>query len=437
MRPLSRIVSIVLALLFASGGSASAASEEGSNTYYGTGAGAADSTGDYNTFLGFMAGSKNSLGFSNTFIGNFSGFGTTTGWQNTFLGDSAGVRNITGNGNTFVGTNAGFFNTTGSSNTFMGQHSGINNTTGSFNTFYGNFSGYNHLTGSHNNYLGYASGYSNRTGVGNIYLGGYAGYNNTSGSANTYLGFSAGLNNVSGGSNIFLGNYAGYFETGSNMLYIDNSATSMPLIHGDLHANRLTINGSMNVTGSLTKGSGSFVQPHATDPTKEIVYAFFEGPEHAVFLRGKAKLLGGKTVIETPEHFRMVAGDDEDITVQFTPRSIDTFGLAAVKVSREKIEVRELKQGTGSFEFDYFITAKRRGFEAHQPMQPNTHFTADNKGAEDFEAGYTDSGDLTINAMRRLLISNGILSEEGKLNRQLAAKLGWNVKDTEMAAGKR
>jgi hypothetical protein len=185
----------------------------------------------------------------------------------------------------------------------------------------------------------------------------------------------------------------------------------------------------MNVTGSLTKGSGSFVQPHPSDPAKDVVYAFFEGPEHAVFLRGKARIVGGRAIIEIPDHFRAVAGRDEDITVQLTPRYADTFGLAAIRVTKGRIDVRELKGGTNTYELDYFITAKRGGFEGHEPIQPNTHFTADMKTPADFETTYERTDDLTINAMRNLLMSNGILTKQGKLNGETAARLGWKVKD--------
>jgi hypothetical protein len=190
--------------------------------------------------------------------------------------------------------------------------------------------------------------------------------------------------------------------------------------------------GNFFISGNLTKGSGSFVQPHPTEPTKELVYAFFEGPEHAIFLRGTAKLTGGKAAIETPEYFRVVAGD-KGITVQFTPRYVDTFGLAAVEVTREKILVQELKGGTNTYEFDYFITAKRAGFEKHEPIQPNKHFKADNVSKEMFERRYAKADDMTIAVMRNLLISNGILTEDGKLNMEMARRLGWTLKETETA----
>ncbi|OOP56506.1 MAG: hypothetical protein AYP45_08870 [Candidatus Brocadia carolinensis] len=97
-------------------------------------------------------------------------------------------------------------------------------------------------------------------------------------------------------------------------------------------------------------------------------------------------------------------------------------------MTKNKIEVRELKAGTSTYEFDYFITAKRAGFERHEPIQPNTHFTANMMTKGDFEDAYAKTDDVTMNAMRTLLISNGILTREGKLNTETARKLGWNVK---------
>jgi len=190
--------------------------------------------------------------------------------------------------------------------------------------------------------------------------------------------------------------------------------------------------GNVYIGGNLAKTTGSFVQPDAKDPSKEIVYAFFEGPEHAVFLRGTAKLIDGAAVIDTPEHFRTVAGE-EGITVQFTPRSAKSKGLAAVAVTREKIRIEELMGGTGTYDFDYFITAKRAGFEKHEPVQPNKHFTADKTGREEFESRFARTDDMAVAAIRAMLVSNGILTPEGRLNPETAEKLGWKLKDTNLA----
>ncbi len=263
----------------------------------------------------------------------------------------------------------------------------------------------------------------------------------TNGSGNAVYGYTSGggsaIRGITDGSG-----YSGYFNGGQGVyvggnLEVANSLEVTGVIFGS--SGKLTAGGSLdvaidlNVGGNLTKGSGSFVQPYKKDPSKEVVYAFFEGPEHAVFLRGRAKLIDGRAVIETPEYFRDVAGSDDDITVQFTPRSEESSGLAAVKVTKYEIQVKELMKGKGSYEFDYFITAKREGFEAHEPIQPNTHFSAENQTREDFERRYANTASMTTNAMRNMLIANGILTKDGKLNMEVAAKLGWTIKESDPA----
>jgi hypothetical protein len=192
-------------------------------------------------------------------------------------------------------------------------------------------------------------------------------------------------------------------------------------------------NGSVHVMGDLTvDGNKHFIQPHTKDPTKEIVYVAAEGPEAMVFFRGTAALKNGMAVINLPEYFSMVASK-EGVMVQFTPRSMKSKGLAAVIVTNERIVVRELLKGKGKYEFDYFVTAKRAGFERHQPIAANTHFKPGvNETAKAFENRY--EGDTeSIKALRAMLIANGILTPEGKLNRELALKLGWEVKEEDLA----
>lgn len=186
--------------------------------------------------------------------------------------------------------------------------------------------------------------------------------------------------------------------------------------------------GSVFINGDLSKASGSFVQPHAKDPSKEIKYAFFEGPEHAVFLRGTARLSNGMAVITLPEHFSVVAAQ-EGIEVQVTPYSADTYGLAVIERSRERIVVKELKGGCGNFEFSYYVTGIRQGFEAHEPVVANTHFKPrSDETAENFTARFSKD-DMATRALRSMLISNGILTVDGKLNMAMTRSLGWRFAD--------
>jgi len=53
------------------------------------------------------------------------------------------------------------------------------------------------------------------------------------------------------------------------------------------------------------------------------------------------------------------------------------------------------------------------------------------KTAADFEEAYARTDDLTVKAIRDLLVSNGTLTKEGRLNKEMAAKPGWTVRDVE------
>jgi hypothetical protein len=56
------------------------------------------------------------------------------------------------------------------------------------------------------------------------------------------------LHNKSG--NVFLGYLAGFYETGDNKLYVENSGSSTPLIWGDFTNDILRINGTLDVNNA-------------------------------------------------------------------------------------------------------------------------------------------------------------------------------------------
>jgi hypothetical protein len=188
------------------------------------------SSGYSNTIVGFGAG-FNTTGTGQTFVGSFAGGSSPSGSNNTFLGHWAGTSNTTGVDNTFVGFNAGSDNDEGFWNTFLGFGAGSDNTTADYNTF-----------------LGMNAGRYNTTGYSNTFVGTQTGISNTEGWQNTFVGRSAGYNNLTGSGNIFIGYQAGYNETGSNKLYIDNSLTSTPLVHGQFDSDIVTINGNLGIS---------------------------------------------------------------------------------------------------------------------------------------------------------------------------------------------
>lgn len=216
-----------------------------SNTFVGYQTGR-NNTNSANTFVGYQAGYNNN-GDNNLFIGYQAGVGNTSGFHNTFIGFQSGLFNTTGYRNTFIGYSAGLYNT-GYENTFIGVATGAYNT-GNLNTFIGFLAGSGNTSGQQNTFLGYQSGRFNTTGSYNMFIGHQACRNNTTGGYNTILGYQAGYTNTTGSSNVFIGYQAGYDETGSNKLYISNSNTSNPLIHGDFSVGKLTINNIINING--------------------------------------------------------------------------------------------------------------------------------------------------------------------------------------------
>jgi hypothetical protein len=214
--------------------------------------------------------------------------------------------------------------------------------------------------------------------------------------------------------------------TGSNIGVSGGTASSQG--HAGVFAGDVSVFGDFNATGAK-----AFIQPHPENPSKEIVYIAIEAPEAMIMYRGVARLESGKATIELPDYFRMVA-HEQWIGVQVTPRSLSSKGLAAYEVSRQQVKIGELMEGTGSYEFDYIITGRRAGFETHEPIQANKHFTADGLSQADFEKRH--SGDNSKNkAVRNILIKNGTLNPDGKLNTETTKRQQWTL--DESGTGKR
>jgi hypothetical protein len=113
--------------------------------------------------------------------------------------------------------------------------------------------------------------------------------------------------------------------------------------------------------------------PHVSD--EEIWYACVEGAEAAVYVRGTARLTKGRGTVFFPDHFQIVAAP-EGMTVQLTPLDASSKGLTVVAKSASAIEVRELRQGTGTYDFDWEVKSVRKGHENFQVVRSKPDKTA-------------------------------------------------------------
>lgn len=123
-----------------------------------------------------------------------------------------------------------------------------------------------------------------------------------------------------------------------------------------------------NGEGVVAGDRKSFREINPDDPETDIWYVSIEGPEAAMYVRGTACLVNGRAVIDLPQHFRSLASEN-GMTVQLTPLSIDSKGLAVVQKSLNGVVVGELGNGQGNYDFDWEVKAVRRKHENYEPVK--------------------------------------------------------------------
>ncbi|MEE9442814.1 MAG: hypothetical protein V3V99_09120 [candidate division Zixibacteria bacterium] len=130
---------------------------------------------------------------------------------------------------------------------------------------------------------------------------------------------------------------------------------------------RLFVNG--DGFGEIEAQVKGFRVANPDQPGTDIRYACPEGPEAAAYVRGTGHLENGIAKVTLPEHFGAVAVS-EGITIQLTPLSAESRGLAVVEKSPDRFVVRELSNGEGTYDFDFIVMAVRKGHEDYQVIRP-------------------------------------------------------------------
>ncbi len=78
---------------------------------------------------------------------------------------------------------------------------------------------------------------------------------------------------------------------------------------GGTFADDVTVSGDFTITGSLSKGSGSFKIDHPIKPdTHHLVHSFIEGPQADNIYRGRVTLVDGAATVNLDESGRMTEG---------------------------------------------------------------------------------------------------------------------------------
>lgn len=196
-------------------------------------------TGYANTAVGANAMIDNTTGYRNAAFGVDALFGNSTGCRNTAAGVHAMNDNVSNSdcaafgyaaayksradGNSAFGSTALTNCTTGAANTAVGYCAARDISTGGNVTAVGSQT-LLQSNGTSSTGVGAAALYSHLTGNFNTAVGAQTLTANTSGANNTVVGALGLGTNATGSNNVALGAFAGYFETGSNKLFIDNQA---------------------------------------------------------------------------------------------------------------------------------------------------------------------------------------------------------------------
>lgn len=253
------------------------------NVYVGKETGDSILTGNDNTGIGYYAFGFSKKGFQNTAVGshtlirNSGNYNTAIGshslsnknkgWHNVALGHTALQSLDSANYNIALGNHALRYHTTGDNNIAIGHEASSRDSFGVSNISIGRYSMYdnkgdrsiaigeNSLSNNQaddNLAIGNESLTDNTTGSSNLAIGYFSLNQNTSGSNNMAIGEGALENNVVGNNNLAIGKNAGHNEMGSNKLYIENSASSTPLIWGDFANDSIKIYGSLSIKDEYT-----------------------------------------------------------------------------------------------------------------------------------------------------------------------------------------
>lgn len=141
-------------------------------------------------------------------------------------------------------------------------------------------------------------------------------------------------------------------------------------------------NGDSRIAFSINssdQGVKNFVAAHPEDPTKQIWYASLEGPEAAAYERGSNQLVKGEATVQFSDHYRLIA-NTSTMTVQLTPLSAESKGIAVVEMTENGFKVKELNQGTGSYDFHWRVECVRRGCEDFRVIRDKSEdFVPDEK----------------------------------------------------------
>ena len=106
----------------------------------------------------------------------------------------------------------------------------------------------------------------------------------------------------------------------------------------------------LEVLGDFAATTKSFVIPHPTKPGMTLRHGNLEGPENAVYVRGKTT----ESIIPLPDYWTGLV-DEETITVNLTPKN--DYLHRVVNVSDNQVEIKAVD---GEIDCYFMILGERK-----------------------------------------------------------------------------
>jgi hypothetical protein len=142
-----------------------------------------------------------------------------------------------------------------------------------------------------------------------------------------------------------------YFGDGSQLTGIGSAAFP--------YTGSARVSGSVIINGVLAATEKSFIVDHQTKPGQKLVYGVLEGPEHAVYCRGRVH----DDYIELPEDWTWLV-DESSITVQLTPIGhFQTIYVKEMKNNKIQLMCEDI------IDCFYFVQATRKDINKLQIIQ--------------------------------------------------------------------
>jgi trimeric autotransporter adhesin len=331
------------------------------NTGVGTDALFANASGFNNTALGFDSLDSNNTGSSNTAAGAYSLLLNTSGANNSAFGEGAlGDTNV-GSNNTAIGLNAGETNTNGSSNTFVGANAdsiqlGLTNAA--------------------------AIGANAKVNVSNAMILGGTGSSavhvgvNTISPTHTMDIIDAGFNGsalavestVVNDDAVFGANFATSGSSNGALFQTSSAAGSGVVAVNQAGGLAAFFSGNVAITGTLTKGGGSFKIDDPIDPAnKYLSHSFVESPDMMNIYNGSVVLdAKGEAAVTMPAWFDAL---NQDFQYQLTSVGGPGPGLyIAEEVSDNHFKIAGGKPG---LKVSWQVTGVRHDAWANAHRIPN------------------------------------------------------------------